>query len=126
MLQAGERTLAVGGGSKTGPDATCNAADTGLLAAACTALRMVLAALCGLGGLWTPESQGVSVDKACMSRLAGGEPGQWKMLLHVFFSSFFLLAYPLPSTACAQYHSLLPEGTWALGSNPYFCLSLFN
>lgn len=45
------------GGSKTGPDGTCNTADTGPLPAACTALHMVLADLCRLGGLWPPESR---------------------------------------------------------------------
>lgn len=45
------------GGSKTGPDATCNRADTRLSPAACTAPCTALAALWGPGGSWPPESQ---------------------------------------------------------------------
>lgn len=64
------------GGSKTGPDGTCNTADTGLLPAACAALRMVLADLCRLGGLWPPESREREWTRLECPRLAGGELGQ--------------------------------------------------
>lgn len=47
------------------------------------------------------------------------------MILRVFFPHFSLTLYQALHVR-NKYHSPLAEGTWALGSNPYFCQSLFN